>query len=274
VPIPLHDVLLYCTAVTYLASAGLLYLSLLKPAPGWRREAIILALGGLLLHGIAQGLHWFPAGPVEVSLLNMLSLCALVVVAIPLLSLLLKSSLFDASLVTLPLATAVVLAEATLPVHGSLLTGHGPATATHIVTSVMAFGLLSMAGIYAGFVALIDHFLRHHHINRLVRALPALDVLESLLFKLIGAGFTLLTVSLASGLLFVNDLFAQHLAHKTILSITAWLIFGVLLWGRRARGWRGRTAVRLTLAGVVVLVLAYFGSKAVLEIVLQRDWQV
>jgi ABC-type uncharacterized transport system permease subunit len=167
----------------------------------------------------------------------------------------------------------VVLDYYQVPVHGSLLGGgHTVTTTVHIVTSVMAFGLLAMAGVYAGFVALLDHFLRHHHLNRLVRALPALDVLEALLFRLIAAGFVMLTVSLGTGLLFVSDLFAQHLVHKTVLSIVAWLIFGLLLWGRHARGWRGRTAVRLTVAGVIVLVLAYFGSKAVLEVVLQRDW--
>jgi len=103
--------------------------------------------------------------------------------------------------------------------------------------------------------------------------LPALDMLERLLFQLITAGLVFLTISLASGLLFVNDLFAQHLAHKTILSIFAWLVFGILLWGRKFRGWRGRVAVRMTLAGIVLLLLSYFGSKLVLEIILNRSWQ-
>lgn len=269
----MHDVLLFGATAAYLAAVALLYRSLLQPAPRSRAPAIALTVTGLLLQGAAQFMLWFPGAPVEVSFFNVLSLCAWVVVALSLVSLTLKTPLFDAGLVALPLAAVVVLAEATVTVQGGLLSGHGPTTAVHIVTSVMAFGLLSMAGVYAGFVALIDHFLRHHHLNRLVRALPALDVLEALLFSLIGAGFLLLSVSLVSGLLFVSDLFAQHLAHKTILSLAAWLIFGLLLWGRRVRGWRGRTAVRLTLAGVAVLILAYFGSKAVLELLLQRDWQ-
>jgi ABC-type uncharacterized transport system permease subunit len=90
---------------------------------------------------------------------------------------------------------------------------------------------------------------------------------------LIGAGFVLLTVSLLSGMVFINDIFAQHLFHKTTLSIMTWLVFGVLLWGRWRYGWRGSIAVRLTLAGIILLVLAYFGSKLVLEIVLGRSWQ-
>jgi ABC-type uncharacterized transport system permease subunit len=107
----------------------------------------------------------------------------------------------------------------------------------------------------------------------LVRNLPALDVLEGLLFQLITAGFIVLTVSLATGLVFVNDLFAQHLVHKTVLSIFAWLVFGTLLWGRQFRGWRGRVAVRLTLAGIGLLLLSYFGSKLVLEVLLGQSWQ-
>ena len=79
-------------------------------------------------------------------------------------------------------------------------------------------------------------------------------------------------VSLATGVAFVADMMAQHLAHKTVLSIIAWSIFGVLLWGRWRHGWRGRTAVRLSLTGFMVLGLAYFGSKFVLEVFLERQW--
>jgi ABC-type uncharacterized transport system permease subunit len=90
------------------------------------------------------------------------------------------------------------------------------------------------------------------------------------MFRLIGAGFVLLTLTLLSGVLFVDNLFAQHLVHKTVLSIAAWVVFGVLLFGRWRWGWRGRRAVRLTLAGMVILLLAFFGSKFVLEVLLHR----
>jgi ABC-type uncharacterized transport system permease subunit len=94
--------------------------------------------------------------------------------------------------------------------------------------------------------------------------------MENLLFQMLTAGFILLSLSLFSGILFLEDLFAQHLAHKTVFSIIAWLVFGTLLWGRWRFGWRGRTAIRWTLSGFFFLMLAYFGSKLVLEIVLQR----
>jgi ABC-type uncharacterized transport system permease subunit len=138
---------------------------------------------------------------------------------------------------------------------------------------VLSFGLLSIAGVYALFVFIIDHFLRRHHLSPLVRSLPPLEVLEDLLFKQIAAGFTLLTVSLGSGMMFINDIFAQHLVHKTLLSFLAWLVFGILLWGRWRYGWRGSLAVRLTLAGTLLLLVGYFGSKLVLENILGRSWQ-
>jgi ABC-type uncharacterized transport system permease subunit len=121
-------------------------------------------------------------------------------------------------------------------------------------------------------VAMIDHLLRKHSFNKLVQTLPALETLEGLLFHLIKAGFAVLTISLVTGLVFVNDLFGQHLAHKTLLSLFAWLVFALLLWGRWKRGWRGRVAVRMTLVGIALLLLSYFGSRLVLEI-LQRDWR-
>jgi ABC-type uncharacterized transport system permease subunit len=90
------------------------------------------------------------------------------------------------------------------------------------------------------------------------------------MFQLIGAGFALLTLALVSGILFVENLFAQHLIHKTVLSLAAWAVFGVLLFGRWRWGWRGRRAVRLTLAGMVLLLLGFLGSRFVLELVLKR----
>jgi ABC-type uncharacterized transport system permease subunit len=98
--------------------------------------------------------------------------------------------------------------------------------------------------------------------------MPPLKNMEVLLFEVIVVGFVALTISLGSGLLFLENMFAQQLAHKTILSIFAWFVFLILLIGHWKLGWRGRTAIRRTLSGFVSLMLAYFGSKFVLEIIL------
>jgi ABC-type uncharacterized transport system permease subunit len=94
--------------------------------------------------------------------------------------------------------------------------------------------------------------------------------MEALLFQMLGTGLVFLTISLISGFLFIEDLFAQHLVHKTVLSLLAWVIFTGLLIGRSRYGWRGQTAIQWTLIGFVLLLLAYFGSKLVLELILHR----
>jgi ABC-type uncharacterized transport system permease subunit len=142
----------------------------------------------------------------------------------------------------------------------------------HIVFSLLSAGLLTIASIQAMATLALDRMLRQPSNMALLHRLPPLQTMERLLFQLIFFGFFLLSLTLVSGLLFVNNLFAQHLVHKTVLSFCAWLTFGLLLWGRLRHGWRGRTAVRWALTGYGVLVLAYFGSKLILEQVLGRSW--
>lgn len=267
-----HDFNLLIVIGFYIVAAILLYASILRRGRALRAASLLAAFAGAAAHTVAQSQHWMTAGMPDVGFLNLLSLCALVIVLMLCISIASRDSLYDAGLIALPLAVIVLLLEWSLPSDRLLVEIDSTGTALHIVASVLAFGVLSIAGVYAVFVVIIDHFLRRHHLNPLVRALPALDVLERLLLQLIGAGFVLLTVSLVSGLAFVSDLFAQHLAHKTLLSILAWLVFGTLLFGRWRYGWRGRRAVRFSLGGILLLLLAYFGSKLVLEVFLDRSW--
>jgi ABC-type uncharacterized transport system permease subunit len=104
----------------------------------------------------------------------------------------------------------------------------------------------------------------------LLAFLPPLQTMEKLLFEIIGFGLLLLTLSIASGFFFLENMFAQHLAHKTFFSLIAWAIFATLLTGRIKYGWRGITATKWTISGFIALMLAYFGTKFVLELVLQR----
>jgi len=103
-----------------------------------------------------------------------------------------------------------------------------------------------------------------------MQMLPPLQVMETLMFQMVALGLLLLSLSLISGFLFLEDIFDQHLVHKTILSIAAWFVYATLLWGRWRYGWRGRKAIRWNLAGFFVLLLAYFGKKFVLELILHR----
>ncbi|CAA9892319.1 ABC-type uncharacterized transport system permease subunit [Candidatus Methylobacter favarea] len=140
----------------------------------------------------------------------------------------------------------------------------------HVLTSIIAFSLLNIAALQAILLAIQDRQLKSHTPRRFIQSLPPLQTMESLLFQMLSAGLFFLTIALVSGFIFIEDLFAQHLVHKTVLSILAWLIFSGLLIGRRRYGWRGPTAIKWTLCGFVSLLLAYFGSKLVLEIILHR----
>jgi ABC-type uncharacterized transport system permease subunit len=139
----------------------------------------------------------------------------------------------------------------------------------HVLLSVCAYSLLTLAAFQAVLLALQERQITLKRPASIMH-LPPMQIMEDLLIKIIALGFFMLSLSLATGLTFVHDLMAQHLVHKTVLSILAWLIFGTLLWGHWTRGWRGKTAVRWTIGGFISLMLAYFGTKLVLELILKR----
>jgi len=139
-----------------------------------------------------------------------------------------------------------------------------------ISTSAYVNALLALAACQAIALAVQERLIKRHRARALLSILPPLETMESLLFQQIWAGFVLLTLSITSGFLFLTNLFAQRVVHHTVLASASWLIYLMLLIGRHAFGWRGSTATRWTLTGFVLLVLAYFGSKFVLEILLGR----
>ncbi len=148
----------------------------------------------------------------------------------------------------------------------------GWALTAHILLSMGAAALLFAAAVTALLLVSLDKRLRMRRLSDLPSALPPLDALERVMFRLIATGFAFLTMALLTGFIFVTDLFEQHLADKTILSLIAWVLFAILLIGRTRYGWRGRAAVRWTLSGFAFLVLAYFGSKFVLETLRGQHW--
>ena len=165
---------------------------------------------------------------------------------------------------------------------GAAMTGFGRSYAeatsvgweltAHILLSMGAAALLFAAAVTAILLVFLDRRLRTRRLSNLPSALPPLDALEKIMFRLIAAGFGLLTLALLTGFIFVTNLFTQNLVQKTVLSLIAWLLFGVLLVGRLRFGWRGRSAVRWTLWGFGILAVAYFGVKFVLEYLFGRHW--
>lgn len=142
----------------------------------------------------------------------------------------------------------------------------------HLLISMLAYSFFTIASLHVLLMALLEKRLHGRQTRNGPTALPPLLTMERILFQLIGLGFALLTLSLASGILFSDEVFGRPLSftHKTVFGVLSWIIFGALLLGRAAYGWRGRVAMRWTLAGFLMLVLAYLGSRFVLEVILVR----
>ena len=236
-----------------------------------KRGLMCAATLALCLHGAVLYVSVNSAAGINLGFSNTASLVAWVTTLV-VLAVTVSKPLENLGIFVFPLAGISVLLTLLYPSHRVLPHGAGFGVQAHIVTSVLAYGLLTIAAFQAILLAYQEHRLRSKRPGAVVRLLPPLQVQESLLFQLIWTGFFLLTLSLMSGIMFVDDLFAQHLVHKTVLSICAWLVFALLLWGRWRFGWRGRTVIRWSLCGFLTLMLAYFGSKLVLELILGRQW--
>jgi ABC-type uncharacterized transport system permease subunit len=181
---------------------------------------------------------------------------------------------------TLPVIGTVVLPVAALASLLPSLTTHPhrfpyaaePWAAAHVAIALVAYALFIVAAVQALVLMGLEKRLRRRLPDPNANAMPPLLTLERFLFRLITAGFVLLTLTVVSGALFSEELFGRALTftHKSIFSVLGWLTFGGLLWGRWRYGWRGRIALRWILTGTVFLFLAYLGSKFVLEVLLGR----
>lgn len=172
--------------------------------------------------------------------------------------------------VLLPMAALSVVVSVAAPSPYQAKTTFDIGLLSHILFSILSYSVLFIASIQAVWLAVHERQLRRKYLAGLFEWLPPLQTMEELLFEMLWLGILLLSASILTGALFLDDIFAQHLVHKTVFSLAAWVIFAILLWGRHRLGWRSKTAVKWTLGGFVTLMLGYFGSKLVLELVLER----
>lgn len=233
--------------------------------------ALAVVFAALLLHCVSVYHQLVVPGGYQFSLIKIASLFFWVVNFLVLLAAL-RKPLHNLFLLSLPLTVLALLVSlystsnaATPP---SKLT---PGMITHILLSIAAYSTLIVATLQALALAYQNYQLRHKHPTGFVRLLPPLETMEQLLFQLLWVGEILLTVAMLAGLPQIQNISEQHLLHKVVFSACAWLIYAVLLWGHHARGWRGQAAVRWTLTGFAFLVLAYFGTKFVLELILDTQ---
>ncbi len=184
----------------------------------------------------------------------------------------LRHHLYSLQAFVLPPAAVFVLLQKLSPETHLLPYADQPMFLAHLIIAMLAYSLFTFAAMHALLMAVAERNLHQKPTLFKLPDFPPLMTMETLLFRVIALGFILLTLTLVSGMMFSEELFHQPLKfnHKNLFTILSWVIFGGLLLGRAAYGWRGRTAIRWTLTGFVLLLLAYAGSKFVLEILLHR----
>ena len=249
----------------YLVATGLL-LQQGNVAPV-RGRWLGLGVAAVTLHAVYHGLViWQTPGGADMHFFAALSLVGLGMAGLTT-AVAVRGQMTALALVAYPMAALLLVAY-----H---LYGHAPSPAlgwrleTHAWMALLAYATLTLVAVLALMLRIQERALRTRQSSNWSRRLPPLNELETLLFRTLTVGFVLLTLTLVTGVLFVDDLLAQKLVHKTVLSVLSWAVFGVLLLGRWRRGWRGRKAVRLVLIASALLLLAFFGSKAAIELIFQ-----
>jgi ABC-type uncharacterized transport system permease subunit len=240
---------------------------------GRRAPQLGLVRAVAVLAGFAHG--WFvvhailPAEGLDLGLFRVLALVSLTMVAV-IFVFSLTRPLENLYVVLFPFAALTLTAALLFESHARPSPDLGAGFVVHVILALLAYSVLSVAVCQSLLVAWQERQLRSRKAFALLRNLPPLQTMEGLLFELLWVGLVLLTLAIGSGAIFLEDLFAQHVVHHTVLSSCSWVVFAILLWGRHRLGWRGRTAIRWTLTGFGLLMLAYFGSKLVLEVILGR----
>ena len=224
-------------------------------------------VGAILLHSVWLYRQIFIAEGVHLGLYNIFSLVSWQVVILVLLGSV-YAQLENLLILAVPVALlSIVLAflpNETYQPRQLIDTG----IASHILVSILAYSVLSLAAVQSLLLAFQNRQIKQHHTKDIIVTLPPIEKMESLLFLMLWIGIGLLSVAILSGYLYLEDMFAQHVVHKTVLTLISWVVFAILLWGRHQLGWRGAVAIRWTWVGFVTLMLAFLGSKLVAEIVL------
>ena len=244
--------------VAYSVSLALIVPGLLQKNGGWRRMAIISAVIALVCHAIALEARILPDGDSgqNLSLLNVGSLVSLMICTVMTIvasrnrGWLLLPIVYAFALINLALATFmpneyITHLEAT------------PGMLVHIGLSLFSYATLIIAALYALQLAWIDYLLKN----------KKLMSIERKMFHITQIGVVLLTLTLCTGLFYMHNLFSMENIDKAVLSIVAWFVYIVLLWGHYHEGWRGRRVVWFNVAGAVILTLAYFGSRIVQQLI-------
>ncbi len=224
----------------------------------------------VIAHALSVNVTLFPDRQLLLDFYKVPSLIFCVISALTLLAFFRRMQITSLAILMIPFAMISILSSlfGKSPIAKSIA---DPGLTSHITLSILAYSLFTLAAAQALLLAIQEFELKHHKNYKLFRYLPPLQTMDKMLVEMLIAGFIMLSLSIATGFIFLDDMFAQHLIHKTVFSLVAWCIFALFLIGHYCYGWRGTTAAKMTLLGFLSLMFAYFGSKFVLEIILARQ---
>ncbi|HXF79428.1 MAG TPA: cytochrome c biogenesis protein CcsA [Usitatibacter sp.] len=272
------DLLLYfSTLACWLALSGMAWrasrpaLAGAGAASEMRLEIVVVPVA-LVLHAMLLYRRVVVPDGLDLGVANAISMLAWLTILIYWLASLAYPGLATILGLTSPLGLVAVVLQIVIPTKHVVTYGSDPLFTLHFAIAMLAYSLFIVAAVHAVVMLAEEKWLHRGVLPPFLRAIPPLMEMEALLFRIILAAFVLLTLTLVSGVFFSERLFGKPFtfSDKTVFGIVSWVIFGSLLVGHYARGWRGRKAVRWTLAGFTALAIAYVGSKVVLELVLAR----
>jgi ABC-type uncharacterized transport system permease subunit len=232
-----------------------------------RQRLQLIATPAVVLHAITAFLEMNQPAGISFGIASVASLIAFTLVLFVLVASIWQP-LENLFVIVLPLGAFAVAGSLVGPGPITPRSEFGEGLLAHVLISIVAYTVLAMAAAQSIMLAFQERSLRQKSGIGFVKLLPPLQTMETMLFQLLWVGLVALTLSIGSGFLFLTNMFAQSVVSHTILASASWVIFVVLLAGRYAFGWRSTVATRATLVGFALLVLAYFGSKFVLEILL------
>ncbi len=245
--------------LTYAFSLGLIIPGVLRKNSAYRKLALLLALMALICHAIALKQQIFDMGDGQnFSLLNISAIVSLIMCSIMTFVAFQGRGWFLLPIVY-SFAIINLIFISVLPGEFIIHLQASPALLIHISLALFSYATLMIAALYALQLAWLDYLLKHKKLV-FTADMPPLMSLEHKTFHITQIGVVLLTLTLCTGLPWMDNLFNKENVHKAILSIMAWFVYMILLCGR-VRGWRGRLVVWFSFSGVFLLTLAYFGSR-------------
>jgi ABC-type uncharacterized transport system permease subunit len=251
----------------YLLGSYLQFRDFRARTPSVSKRLFAIAIPAVVLHGLTSYFILSDPEGLNLGLFSVLCLTSFVLAGLVLLASI-RQPLQNLFIFVFPICAMGVLAGIFLRSGYAPQTTLPPNLIGHVLLSIFAYTVLLLVACQCLVLRAQENAIRDKRDIAMLRLLPPLQTMENLLFQWLIVGLVLLTLAIGSGFLFLDNMFEQQVVHHTVLSIASWFAFAILLLGRHRFGWRGPTATRWTLIGFALLLLAFLGSKFVLEILL------